>query len=123
MAVCARGPVLACALLLSACSPGATDGPVTIQTNPVTCGVSLLVPLYGVLVADGTWGLALMRADEADKPNRYGVIWPHGYSARRERGTIALLDPEGRIVGRAGDQVVLDGTLHDPLTPCDVGPT
>lgn len=118
MAGSARGALLACAFLLIACSASATDGPLAIQTQRSDPGACLLLPVDGVLVADSTWGLALMGSDDAGNPHRYGVIWPHGYSARREQGTPVLIDRAGKVVAREGDRLELDGMLHDPLTPC-----
>lgn len=105
-------------LLAGACSLGSADGPVPIQTNPMS-GTCLLVNTYGRLVADHTWGLALAGTDQSGNPHTYGVVWPRGYSARREQDTIVLLDSSGNVVAQEGDQVVLDAANHDPLQPCD----
>ena len=56
-----------------------------------------------------------------------GVIWPVGYSARREGGKIVLLNPAGNIVAREGDLVSMgnppeNGIVH-PCTPIEVRAT
>jgi hypothetical protein len=104
------------AVLVASCA--VLDGPVAIKTDPLSGGVCLLVPAPGVLVADSTWGLALQGSDRAGQRHRFGVIWPHGYTARRESGTVVLLDEQGELVAHEGDNVVLDAAIHDPLTPC-----
>lgn len=79
-----------------------------------------MLPARGVLVADPTWGLALMGTDASGAPHRFGVVWPDVYSARRERGTVVLLEASGSVVAREGDPVVLDSPQKDPLYACDI---
>jgi hypothetical protein len=113
----ARWASLAGVLLLSACSVSA-DGPVAIRTNSIAGRACLLVSETGTLAADPTWGLAFMGKDDAGQAHRYGVVWPHGYSARREQGTILLLDGSGGVVAREGETLELDAERQDPLYPC-----
>ena len=108
--------LLALTLLSASCSLG-SDAPVAIQTSPNAGTVCLLMGVEGLLVSDPTWGLALV-ANPAGRARRYGVIWPHGYSARRDGWTITLLDAGGTVVAREGDTVVLDAQQDDPLKPC-----
>ena len=95
----------AAALLLAACSSPPV-GPVTIQTmaeNPV-CAAARVA---GVLVADPHYGLAF----KADGGVR-GVVWPYGYSARRESdGIVVLIDPAGVVVAREGDRIDASGAV------------
>ena len=79
-----------------------------------------LLPARGMLVSDPTWGLALIGTDASGGPHRYGVVWPDVYSARREGGTVILLDESGNVVAREGDQVVLLSPRRDPLYACDI---
>jgi len=113
----------AIAVLVAACAsmpsgPQATDGPVAIHTNPMSGVPCLLVNRGGVLVADPTWGLALAGTDEQGNRRTYGVLWPRGWTARREAGVIVLVGLYGAVLAREGDTVVLDAAGGDPLTPC-----
>jgi hypothetical protein len=49
-----------------------------------------------------------------------GVIWPHGYSARRDAGVVFLIDPSGRMVAREGDRILSAGSYDadDVALPC-----
>lgn len=98
-------PVLA--VMISGCAP-APIGPVTIQTqSPRT--ICLAARVGGVLVADPAYGLAFKK----DGGTR-GVVWPNGYSARREQdGVVVLIDPSGRIVAREGDTILSAGNGND----------
>lgn len=92
----------------------APDGPVPLQTQPEAL-VCLAARVSGVLVADATYGLAYKNGG-----NVQGVVWPHGYSARRESGVVVLIDPTGRIVAREGDHIVSAGDYdtNDIARPC-----
>ncbi len=110
--------LFAIALLTAACS-GPSDGPVSIQTNAHLDRICPLIPMYGVLVADETWGLAFQSVDDSGNRHRFGVVWPHGYSARREHGVISLIAANSDLVAREGDRVVLDANASsDPIYPC-----
>jgi hypothetical protein len=123
--------VLACALLLGACSASATDGPVAIKTATHSGGVCQIVGWGGVLVADPTWGLAVMGtepgSDEPPNSHRFGVVWPPGYTARREQGVVVVLDAEGRVAAREGQTMISgnpptsDGVVH-PCAPIEIVP-
>ena len=109
--------------MVSACSFSFLDGPVAIRTDTHDPGACLLVGFGGVLIADPTWGLALLGTDpgSTEPPNshRFGVVWPRGYSARREHGTILLVDSDGKVVAREGDTVVMGNPpANDVVHPC-----
>jgi hypothetical protein len=110
--------LFAIALFSAACS-APQDGSVSIQTDAHLDRVCLLIPVQGVLVPDETWGLALQGVDGSGNPHRFGVVWPHGYSARREHGVISLIAANGDVVAREGERLVLDALRdRDPLYPC-----
>ena len=69
----------------------------------------------GVLTADADWGLGLKSYSTVD-----GVLWPFGYSARREPVGIVLVDRSGRIVAREGDRIAMAGFQSDDRVnhPC-----
>lgn len=116
--------LLALALVLAACGAAgpaadATPGPtppthelVPIPTSeplvepggtPPPCPASLLV---GTLVAHDTWGIAV----ETDTDSEVQMAWwPHGWSARRDGDGLELLDEDGQVVAREGDQVEIGG--------------
>jgi len=73
--------------------------------------------IKGQLVEDSTWGLALRSTDNAT----HGVVWGYGYSARRDAGTVVLLNPSGTSVAKEGDSVRMAGTVGDDgvAHPCD----
>jgi hypothetical protein len=99
-----------------ACSTAPSDGPVTIKTGAAG-GACALASVGGVLIADQTDGLAFKGQDR----NRR-VVFPYGYSARREAGVILLIDPSGRVIAREGDQIRGAGALGDDITflMCDL---
>ena len=114
---------LAVSLFLSVVIAGCSipDGPVAIKTESGKGGDGpclLVGGVEGVLVAEPTWGLTMAGI---------GVIWPHGYTARREQGKILLFDRTGNIAAREGDKVnmgnpVMNG-VTTPCTPIHVLPT
>jgi len=80
--------------------PGA-QAPVPAGT-PAACPEALI---EGTLVADERWGMALAGTDGL----RRKVLWPHGYTARREAGGLVLYDAGGSVVAREGDVVAIGG--------------
>jgi hypothetical protein len=59
----------------------------------------------GVLAADPEWGLVLHGTAWGDLP----AIWPHGFFALRDGGTISLLSASHHIVAREGDRINTGG--------------
>ena len=101
-----RLPILA--VVVAACA-SARIGPVTIQTQAPTT-ICPAARVGGILVADPASGLAFKWSDGSV----HGVVWPDGYSARREQdGVVVLIDPAGRIVAREGDEIVSAGAVND----------
>lgn len=78
-----------------------TQAPVPAGT-PAACPAALI---EGTLVADERWGMALAGTDGI----RRKVLWPHGYTARREAGGLVLYDAGGSVVAREGDVVSIGG--------------
>lgn len=72
----------------------------------------------GTLVADPSFGLALQNDGYRD-----GVVWPYGYSARRESGVIVLLGPSGAVVAREGDRIRAAGGGNQVMCSIVVNPT
>ncbi len=48
------------------------------------------------------------------------VVWPYGYSLERKGAEIRVLDEQGRVVARVGEQVELGG---GEITQAEAGPT
>jgi hypothetical protein len=88
------------AAALTACSLNRLDGPVQIQTGSKD-GACALAAVGGVLVADDRSGLAFQ-----GPTGNVAAVFPYGFSARRERGVLFLLDPSGRAIAAEGDQVL-----------------
>ena len=52
-------------------------------------------------------GVALADFDSEGKQLKtYGVLWSKGLSARREHGTVLLIDPAGQVVAHEGDMSI-----------------
>jgi hypothetical protein len=83
-------------------------------------------PLIGTLTLWGRCPEVQIASDQ----RRYTPLWPAGYGARVEHGELEIVDGEGQLVARVGDEVRLPGgeipgdwdspryrRLHDEL-PC-----
>ena len=93
---------------------------VAIRTEPAPGGSNFICEaafIGGVLAADPADGLGL----RGETRGVASVVWPFGYSARRESSGIVLLDRSGQKVAREGDTVAMAGALGDDGTayPCD----
>jgi hypothetical protein len=102
--------------LLGACAP-APVGPVPINTAAPS-NVCALAAVGGVLAFDTTYGLGFKSGESVRV-----VVWPYGYSARRESdGVVVLIDPSGRVVAREGDHLAAAGAFGDTATfvMCDL---
>lgn len=113
------GPVLA--VVATGCA-SAPIGPVAIQTQAPSI-ICLAARVGGILDYDPTYGLGFKTGDSVRV-----VVWPKGYSARREEdGVVVLLDPSGRIVAREGDRIVAAGgngeTAVFPMCDLEVNPS
>lgn len=115
-----------CVALLSACAGSQTDGPVAIKTDTHSNVICQGVGFRGLLVADPTWGLAFL-AEKSGSPQTFQIVWPPGYSGRRDGGQIVIYDAQGRVAAREGDQVVSgnpptsDEVVH-PCAPIEIVP-
>jgi hypothetical protein len=72
----------------------------------------------GILKYDSTHGLGFKRGDTVRV-----VVWPNGYSARREQdGVVVLIEPSGRVVAREGDTIFAAGGIGDTAdyAECDL---
>lgn len=115
----------AVSLLSVACAPPSANGcgpgscAFAIKTSEEAAGGACpMMAIIGVIAPHPTTGLGLR--NEAGVVN--GVIWPFGYSARRDAEQIILFDPEGDKLARDGDRIQMagwinftDGVAH----PCD----
>jgi len=96
---------------IAACAPAqlgtapATGAPVQLRTAPAAVNVCDDALGSGRLVANAQTGLAFSDATGATIP----ILWPFGYSARREGSGIALLDKTGKVVAHEGDFVQAGG--------------
>jgi hypothetical protein len=98
-------PVLA--VVVAGCA-SAPVGPVPINTGAPST-VCAMARVGGILVYDTTYGLGFKSGDSVRV-----VVWPNGYSARREQdGVVVLIDPSGQSVAREGDTIVAAGANGD----------
>lgn len=103
------------------CGPGMC--PVALRTSSKPAGPNEPCPLMaiiGVLAPAPTYGLGLR--NEAGRV--VGVIWPFGYSARRDEAGTILFDRLGRGLAQQGDTVQMagwidfrDGVAHPCASP------
>ena len=105
-------------VLVAACASSAPIGPVVINTGDARSNICALAAVGGVLAFDTTYGLGFKWGDSVRV-----VVWPNGYSARREEdGVVVLIDPSDRVVAREGDTIRAAGALSDTATyvMCDL---
>ena len=118
-------PLLAVALglvfILSvgvAVGPGGPGGPVALATqSDEGC---FLANTTGMLVSDATAGTAIVQEDMGKLTAQ--VLWPTGYTARRNGG-VEVLDRAGHVVARTGQRYELLGGYNDAdqWIACDGG--
>jgi hypothetical protein len=97
-------PAIAVVLVVALAACGVIDGPVAIRTRGQPDDTCLQARVGGTLVADSTFGLAFQ-----NDGYRNGIVWPYGYSARRQSGVIVLVGPSGAVVAREGDRILAAG--------------
>lgn len=100
-----RGPSTGTA---ESCASGGC--PVALKTSSQPAGTSepcALMAIIGVLEPEPTYGLGLRN----DAGQIGGVIWPFGYSARRDSSGVILFDRSGRALARDGDTVQMGGWI------------
>jgi hypothetical protein len=59
----------------------------------------------GVLAVDSESGVGLQDPAGATHP----LVWPTGWTARNDVGTVAIIDANGAIVAHVGDTVSMGG--------------
>ena len=87
------------ALIVAGCSPAS----LRVAQQPASACMDALA--IGTLVASNKSGLALQAPDGTLSE----MLWPFGYSARRDAMGLALLDNTGKVVAREGDDVQMGG--------------
>lgn len=92
------GALALAALLLAGCSVQLRTAPVAVQG----CDDALA---SGRLVADAQSGLALA----GNAGGVMQILWPHGYTARRDPTGIDLIGLKGEVLAREGDFVTAGG--------------
>ena len=101
----AIGAALSAALVLGACDAAEPEPPlIAVPTAPpsTTCMDALIT---GRLVAHEAWGIALM--GETGRVSK--VLWPNGFHGVVDGPVLALVDGQGRVVGRVGDVIQSGG--------------
>jgi hypothetical protein len=115
-AACSPGPQRS-SISGDGCGPGMCLVPLRTSSKPGD-GPCPLMAILGVMVRDPTYGLGLR--NEAGRT--VGVIWPFGYSARRDEVGTILFNPRGQALAREGDSVRMAGWIDSGdhvAHPCD----
>lgn len=103
---------------------GPTEQELTIVPVPTNAPstVCLDALITGKLVAHGTWGIALQPAGTGRISK---VLWPSGFHGVSDGTVLALVDGNGRIIGRIGDVIQsgggfvgVNGDPDNTLMPC-----
>jgi hypothetical protein len=97
--------VAAVLAVLSACSSLDSMTLATSRAGMFTNGCPA-ARIDGVLLVDGGAGTAIVSGGE-----RYGVVWPYGFSGHRSGDVVEVLDGSGRVVARTGETVALGGGI------------
>jgi hypothetical protein len=98
----AASPTPAATAAPGAAGSGASFALRTAAVKPDACMDALM---GGKLAKHAQSGLGISSADGSQSP----VEWPFRYSARVEFGRVILLDENGRIVAREGDEITVGG--------------
>jgi hypothetical protein len=69
--------------------------------SPAACMAALIT---GTLVEHAQTGVGLRNDGRVT-----GVVWPFGYSARDDRGRLAVIDASGKVLAHEGDLVSVGG--------------
>ena len=101
-------------VLLSACA-----GSIALHTlaePPKSTDVCEAASIGGFLAPDAAYGLGLRDGEG----KVHGVIWPYGFTGRRDINGVLLIDPSGNVVAREGDKIAMRGAYGDDGTqhPC-----
>ena len=92
---------------------------VPLETQPrADGGICRLARIGGVLVVDPEVGVGLRAANGGVQR----VVWPHGYSARRDLAGLALVDADGRTVAREGNEIATAGYTREDGVAYPCGP-
>lgn len=116
------------AIAVGACSSLTDLGPLSIEADTIEARMGSGVVFIGMKVSPTESMSALFEgavvADEEgclrlDSVDRHTVVWPHGYGFDAAGGTVRILDAQGGLVGRVGEDFDLGGgevtSLHDGL--------
>lgn len=99
-------PAPAVAVFVLAALAVAACAPVALRTQQAATNACMDALAGGALVASPTTGLGIGSAGHV-----IDVLWPFGYSARREVSGIVLLDAKGVPVAHEGDLIQMGGGL------------
>lgn len=115
-------------IALGACSSLTDVDPLAIEADTIEARIGSGVVFISMKVSATDAMSALFEgavlADEEgclrlDSVDRHTVVWPHGYGFDAGGGTVRILDADGGLVGRVGEDFSLGGgevtSLHDGL--------
>lgn len=97
-------------------NPDAVLPGLTVQRKAPT--VALQAALPGTLEVDASTDCLVVRSPMSFAPGvetlvDIDVAWPPGWSVALRDGTLALIDANGQVAGRLGDEVVVGGGFKD----------
>ena len=91
----------------------------TVLSTAVTCNddsaiISSTVPFFPVQKAglyrmNGEFEGKLVLDNGCLRVDKYLIIWPHGFSLRTEGEEIQVIDSNGQVVARVGDEIYVGG--------------
>ncbi len=116
------------AIAVGACSSLTDVDPLAIEADTIEARIGSGIVFISMKVSPTDAMSALFEgaviADEEgclrlDSVDEHAVVWPNGYGFDDTGGTVRILDAEGGLVGRVGDDFDLGGgevtSLHDGL--------
>ncbi len=92
------------ALLVTACGGAVSSAPKGVAFPTVPMGNEYPAGIIAGVLEERDGCIYVVRG-----PERYLLLWPEGWSARRVDGTLEVLDQDANHVGQAGDPIRLGG--------------
>jgi hypothetical protein len=93
---------------------GSAGEPVSLLTSAAPCYLDWTL---GLLSVDPTYGTQV-KDEGGDPPGSVSVVmWPPGYTGRRDGAEVSVLDPNGAVVATTGHRYKIRGGFSGPFPP------